>query len=148
MYNNNRGVKGTIVFFAVVGILLGLWHFGIIGKRDEDKIRERLDTFVTAYNHGDYEGILECIEPVRRKQYEAATNIMGGVGSGLLGFNFSISDLVGLGAMFMPEEEKVSLEITRISMLDGGKAIVYARTAWSDVKYTMVKVGRDWYLAI
>ena len=148
MYNNNRVVKGTIVFFAVVGILLGLWHFGIIGKSDENKIRERLDTFVTAYNHGDFEGILECIEPVRRKQYEAATNIMGGVGSGLLGFNFSISDLMGLGAMLMPEEEKVSLEITRISVLDGGKAIVYIRDSGSEGELSLIKVGSDWYLVI
>lgn len=147
MNDNNRGVRRIVILAVVVGIFLGLWHFGIIGKSDEEKIKDRLDQFVASYNNGDFEGILECIEPARRKQYEAATNLMGGIGSSLIGFNFSVSDLVGLGAMLMPEEARLSFEITRISILDGGRATVYICNADGEGKISMVKYGRDWYLA-
>lgn len=147
MYNDNRGMKIIIGLLVVAGILFGLWELGIIGKSDEDKIRERMDKFVTAYNNGDYEGMLECIEPVKRKQYEAAYNMLGSIGSGLLGFDFSVSDLMGLSAMVMTEEEKLSLEITRISVLDGGRALVYVRNSNGEETFSMVKDGRDWYFA-
>ena len=48
---------------------------GCLGKSDEELIRDRMNTFLTAYNSGDLQGVLQCMDAKTRNTYQSALNI-------------------------------------------------------------------------
>ena len=133
------------VFFAVCCL------FGC-GKSDEELVRERIDTFVTTYNDGDFDGVLECFDTKTRKTLEATFNLMGGLIGGLTGFSFDLSDFFTLGVAMM-DGDVLAIEVSEVS-INGEQAVATAQLGFvdigkesiEDVYITLVKENGDWFI--
>ena len=69
----------------------------IIAKRNEALITERIETFLTAYNAGDMEAVLECLDAKSRNAFQATLNLLGGLAGAATGVGIDLSDLFSLG---------------------------------------------------
>ena len=133
------------VFFSVCCL------FGC-GKSDEELVRERIDTFVTAYNDGDFDGVLECFDTKTRKTLEATFNLMGGLIGGLTGFSFDLSDFFTLGIAMM-DGDVLAIEVSKVT-INGEKAVASAQMGYEDigkesiedVYITLVKEQDNWFI--
>ena len=45
----------------------------------EELIKERIEQFVTAYNDGDMETVLDCLDAKTRNAFQAMLNLLGGL---------------------------------------------------------------------
>ncbi len=135
------------VFFAVCCL------FGCAKKKtDEELVRERIDTFVTKYNDGDFEGVLECFDAKTRNTLQATFNVMGGLVGGLTGFSFDLGDLFTLGVAMMGGEV-LAIEVSEVS-IDGANAVATAQMGYADigeesienVYIILVKEEEDWFI--
>lgn len=127
--------------------------FGCVEKKtDEELIRERIDTFVTVYNDGDFDGVLECFDAKTRNTVKATFNVIGGLVGGLTGFSFDLSDFFSLGVA-MVDGEMLSIEVEQISINDKN-AIVSAQMGYANIGATskeavcviLVKEKDDWFI--
>lgn len=133
------------VFFAVCCL------FGC-GKSDEELVRERIDTFVTTYNDGDFDGVLECFDAKTRKTLEATFNVMGGLIGGLTGFSFDLGDFFTLGIAMM-DGDVLAIEVSEVS-INGEQAVATAQMGYTDigeesvenVYITLIKEKGDWFI--
>ena len=67
-------MKRGIALLAAVCMLIVICS-GCLGKSDEELIRDRMNTFLTAYNSGDLQGVLQCMDAKTRNTYQSALNI-------------------------------------------------------------------------
>lgn len=112
-----------------------------------------MNNFLAAYNSGDMDKVLECLDSKTRNTYTAAMNITGGL-IGLTGFEVSISDLFGLGVGIMSDGDVLKLEQMDITIQSDTKATVSTTMHYKDyetsysetVKFTLVKEDGDWYI--
>ena len=105
-------------------------------KSDEELIAERVGAFLNAYNNGDMDGVLACMDDKTRNMMKASMNVAGGIFGGLTGFNFNTSDLFALG-MGIWDDGALFLNITDINILDKENAVV---TTEVDLEKTMEAV--------
>ena len=54
-------MKRGIALLAAVCMLIVICS-GCLGKSDEELILDRMNTFLTAYNSGDLQGVLQCMD--------------------------------------------------------------------------------------
>ncbi|MBQ8685277.1 MAG: hypothetical protein IJ514_03795 [Clostridia bacterium] len=119
------------VFFTVCCL------FGCKKKTDEELIRERIDTFTTAFNDGDFEGVLDCFDAKTRNTLRASFNVMGGLFGGLTGFSFDLSDLFTLGVA-MTDGEVLAIEISEVSV-SGAQAVAKGQMGYADIGQSSVE---------
>lgn len=142
----------------VVSMLLILALFAFIfcgceSKSDEMMIADRMNTFLKAYNTGDLEGALACLDAKTRNTYQAALNV-GNQLIGLTGFSADISDLFSLGIGLSGTECALMLENLTITGKSDTQAVVSATLTYQDgqssygeeVSFTLVKEDGDWYI--
>lgn len=123
-------------------------------KSDETMIRERMAKFTRAYNAGDMEEVLECLDARTRNTYQAMLSI-GNTLIGKTGFSIDISDMFSLGVAIMSDEEVIAFGNIEVSLASETKATVNATMEFgadgekteSDVSFAMVKEDGDWYIA-
>ncbi len=129
-------------------LAFGALHFSSIFKSDEELIRDRIQEFEDAYNDGDMEAVLECLEPSIKNAYSAMYGIAGSFMSGKIGFNASISELFAIGTV-TAMEDGLHIEINEI-VIDGNHATVRVTIrsgSFSEAgRFKMVKDNREWYI--
>ena len=111
------------IILAVILLCASLTSCSMFQKSDEALIAERVAAFLTAYNNGDMEGVLACMDTKTRNRTKASMNLAGGIFGGLTGFNFNVSDLFAL-EMGIWEDGVLFLNITDINISDKENAVV------------------------
>lgn len=143
-------------FFAVITMLFlcfSLLSACTSPKSDEELIESRINNFLKAYNSGDIDAVLDCLDAKTRNTYKAAMNI-GNVLIGKTGFGFDLSDLFGLGVGLMSEDDILTISDTTINMVDDTKATVDVTLGYKDKMsdmqekafFTMIKEDNDWFI--
>ena len=123
-------------------------------KSDEEKIQDRLDAVVFAFNSGDMEGFLDCYDAKTRNVNKAVL----GIGDSLLGMggiDIGLSSLFALTVGLQSDGDLVRVEDVQITMnADRTQAKVSATLYYDDtdggytspVQLIMVKENGDWYI--
>lgn len=143
-------------FLAVITVLLlcvSLLSACTLFKSDEELIESRINSFVKAYNSGDMDEVLKCLDTKTRNACQAAINI-GNVFIGKTGYGFQLSDLFGLGASALSEEDLLTLSDITINLVDDTEATVDVTMKYDDTKastqgsavFTMIKEDDDWFI--
>lgn len=91
-------------------------------KTDEEKITATVNKFAKEYNDGNFEGVLECLEPKMRNAMQALFNTLGGIAGGKLGVDISLSDLFSLGVA-MEDGDFITFSIQDIAIGDGKASV-------------------------
>lgn len=117
---------------------------------DEELIEERITAFLTAYNNGDLETILECMATKPRNAFQAMINLIGGLAGSLAGSDIDLSDLFSLGVNIAPDDF-MKLEIKDITVIDDTNATAKASmnligTDNYTVYFDMVYENDGWYI--
>lgn len=135
---------------VIVGAVLS--YFVFFSPSDEDKIRDRIETFNTACEEGDVGGIIDCFDRKTRKLYDATIGIAEGLFSAITDFDLPLGDLVE--AFGLPEGElEGALEVQSIS-INGSRAVVEVSityetnegSATESATVYMIKEDSDWYI--
>ncbi len=136
-----------IVAVLVAAIVLGCMF---LFKSDEDKIRDRIDTFATACNEGDIEGMINCFDKKTRKTYEASMGLVEGLFGGITGVDIPIGDMVEIFGM---EEMggQLNMDITVESIAINGntaqvKVTLSAEGEAETDEVVMCKEEDDWFI--
>ncbi len=90
---------------------------------DEYLIRECVETFLTAYNEGDMDAVLECLDAKSRNAMEAMLNLLGGVAGSYTGFDIDLKDLFSLGVSTV-DDDFMLLNIISVEMRGSSEAVV------------------------
>ena len=118
-------------------------------KTDEGKIRACIEQFENAYNDGDFEGVLECMEPKIRNTMRALFNTLGGIAGGQLGVDISLSDLFSLG-IGMNDGDFISFDIQDVAIGDGKASVTanmsLAPTTQEKMYIILVKEDGEWLI--
>ncbi len=122
-----------------------------IFKSDEELIEDRISTFLSAYNAGDMEGVLECLDEKTRNMYQGMMNIAQGLG----GKGFGVSDLFAVGVGVTSDGDLLSVDILDIQFESEEKATVLTVLTYRDkyqeasdrTVFTMIKEDGDWFIA-
>lgn len=93
---------------------------------DETLIKKRITSFVSAYNDGDLEAVIACLDRGTRTELEAWINILKGVTGKLVGISFNLSDLFAIGAglsgSMSGDDEILKVQIREIKIAQDGTA--------------------------
>ncbi len=95
---------------------------GTIYKTDEEKIEGAVKAFLTAYNNGDFDGVLDCMTAKTANAMRALFSVLGGLAGGMLGVDIQLSDLFSLGVA-VNDGDFMNLNIIDIE-ISGTQAIV------------------------
>lgn len=122
-------------------------------KSDEQMIRDRVSTFLRAYNSGDIEAAIDCMAAKTRSAYRSALNI-GNALIGLTGFDIGVGDLFGLSTAMLSEGETLHLDVLDITITSDTTATVKADMRYQcydeyteEIVYlAFVKEYDDWYI--
>lgn len=91
-------------------------------KTDEEKITATVNKFVDEYNDGDFEGVLECMEPKIRNTMRALFNLLGGIAGGKLGVDINLADLFSLG-VGINDGDFINFDIQDIAIGEGKASV-------------------------
>ncbi len=123
--NQNRmvAIAVSIVVFIVLIICVSL----LIDKKpnEEDKIVECVENFVEAYNAGDMEQVLECLDAKTRNKYNAMLNLLGGLAGSIVGMGIDMKDLFSLGVA-LSDGDYLEVDIKDVELIDSANALVEA----------------------
>ena len=118
-------------------------------KTDEELIEERIETFVEAYNTGDFDGVLESLDAKTRNTVKALFSVSGGIIGGLSGFSFELSDLFSLGVALY-DGEFLQVEISQIELTSDTTAVAAGKMLMQgipeDIYFYMLKEDEDWFI--
>ena len=140
---------GVLILITIIISLLGSGDTFTPKKTDEELIRERIDTFLTAYNDGDMEEVLNCLDAKTKNTFNALLNVMGGIAGGLTGFSFDLRDLFSLGVA-IKDGDFMTLNVSDITVsgstavattsmsMPGGASIIY---------FKMIYENDGWYIS-
>ena len=145
-------MKKLIALLLVIGIVAGFAYYGGYLKTDEQKIEDRMNDFLKAYNSGDFNGALESFDSKTRNTYKSVMNI-GNALIGLTGFGVDVSDLFTLGVS-LSEGDLLQFDELQITFLSDTKATVstimyyqgYQESYSKKVQFTLIKEDNDWYI--
>ena len=138
------------VVMMVVVVVVVVNGGGFTPKTDEELIRERIEAFEQAYNDGDYDGILDCLDSGMRAATEISMGLMDNLMGEMIGFDIGMSDMFGLAGLM---GDFCEIEIKNIA-ISGDTATVdivmnlnmYGESASEATTLPMVKQGRKWLI--
>lgn len=159
---SKKPFKKIIVLTMVVVALVSA-VFIIFNKSDEEKILDKLDDFASAFNSGDSDAMVKCLD----KRSQSALKGMIGVSSAVIkqGDNFFsglfkedenlLSDIFGLSVG--ATEAQLTIEVIDITFISDKKAKIEANLIYTDnylyentdidkETFIMVKEKSDWYI--
>lgn len=140
--------------FILLLLCLSLLSACASSKSDEELIESKIHQFLKAYNSGDIDAVLECLDSKTKNTYKAAMNI-GNVFIGKkTGYNISLSDLFSLGVGTMSEDDILTISDTTITIVNDTKATVDVTLEYKDKMsdmqekafFTMIKEENDWWI--
>ncbi len=145
-------MRKFLALFLVIIMALGC--FSSCKKYDkptnEELIENRITTFVTAYNNGDMDTVLSCLDAKTRNAFQAMLNLLGGLAGSVAGFDIDLSDLFSLGVS-TTSGDFMKLEITDITVIDNTNAT--ATTSMNlpgagvqTIYFVMVYENDGWYI--
>lgn len=145
--------KKTLAIFLMVCLLVSICGCEALLLSDEDMIRNRMDAFTKAYNAGDMEKCLDCLDSKTRNQYSALVNI-GNALIGKTGFKIAIADMFALGVALTDEGDVLTFKELDINIQSETSARVKATMVYSEnsdemestVTFHLVKEDGDWYI--
>ena len=114
-------MKKLTIILLTIGLLAAVYYSGFF-QSDEDKIEDRMNEFLAAYNAGDIKSVLESLDAKTRNTYSAYMNV-GNALIGLSGFGLDVSDLFALG-ISLSDGQTLSFEDMEITLLSDTKASV------------------------
>lgn len=137
-----------VSLLLVLAMLTALFCSCFDNRTDEEKIYDRLDAFLEAYNGGDFDGVLECMSKKTRSAFEGVANLFG-VDTG-----YSLGDIFGVSVYGASEGDLLDAVVLDV-IIEGESAIVRVEMTYSDkihtttdkVKFTMVKEDGDWFVS-
>lgn len=118
---------------------------------DEEKIAKQVNTFAHAYNSGDWDTLMGCLNVESRNTLRISLEMFESIFGTLLGFELDLKDYFSLGA-YVTEEDFMSFKIDKIDVADDKKtAVVTAHTdiAGGDEQiliFEMVYEYDGWYI--
>ena len=140
-------IAGVLV---IGGIITCLYFFTDIFKSDEDLIRERIEALETAFNDGDMDGVLECLDSQSQVYAEMYMGVMDSFLSEGTGLDMGMGDLFGFaGAM----GDYCTIEVLDIQ-ISGDTALVtvsitmdmYGTYQSEEGVLPMIKEDDGWYI--
>lgn len=145
-------IPAIILAAAVAAVVLILTLTGVVGKSDEELIRERIAAFEEAYTSGDYDGMMDCLDSQMQAATEMSMGLMDGLMGEMTGFDLGVgmSDMFGLVGIMGDFADFVIDGIE----IDGDNAVVtltmnmnmYGETMSDQTALPMVKEKGDWYI--
>ncbi len=147
-----------VVKFLLSGVLLFAICLCLFAcgkpKSDEEMITERIDSFVNAYNTGDLDAVLDCMDAKTRNSFKGQFELAENLGSDLLGYSFDVYSMFGVGIGMTSEDDALEVSNLNIDMKGEEKATVEVDMSiqgvdggFSDKGYfTMLKENDDWYI--
>lgn len=122
-----------------------------IPPTDEELIETRIKTFLSAYNSGDMDTVLECLDAKTRNAFQAMLNLLGGLAGSAAGFNIDLSDLFSLG-IATASGDFMELEISAINIIDEKKAVATTTMTLTGagtqtIYFVMVYENNGWYIS-
>lgn len=122
-------------------------------RSDEEQIQFRIEKFLRAYNSGDTEGILECMDQKTRNGLQASVNVANAL-AGMTGFKLDFSDLFSMGVWQMSEGDILEISDVVIEVTGEDRARVDVTLSYDDrvsemedeAFFTMVKEDGDWFI--
>ena len=136
-----------------------LFFFTNIFKSDEDLIRERIEEFVSSYNNGDMEAVMDCFDQRTKSIMGATVGIGEALIGGAAGFDISMSDMFGLGAG-LNEGDMMKISNIQFTVPEGAERVSVnaeiqmsisfmgqSQSQSSPVQFEMVKEDGDWFIA-
>ena len=145
-------MKKMTIILLIIGLLVAAGYCSGYFQSDEDKIENRMNEFLTAYNAGDIKSVLESLDAKTRNTYSAYMNV-GNALIGLSGFGLEVSDLFALG-ISLSDGQTLSFEDMKITLLSDTKASVsvimyyqeYQNKYSQRVQFSLIKENNDWYI--
>lgn len=99
-------MKKTIPLILVVMILLsGCSLF----KSDEQKMKDQINRFITAYNSGDAEGMIDTLDSQSRQVAKASLGIADSLIGTLTGIGISVKDVFTLCINFSGDFDRLTI---------------------------------------
>lgn len=126
-------------------------------KSDEQLIDERIDQFLRAFNTGDFEGVLACMDAKSRRAAQSAINIGEGILDMLDYGGIKLADLFGLSVGLSENDEVVGIQIysaeigettaTLLAHMTYRQTFMGASQSYKeDWKIEMLKEEGDWFI--
>ena len=117
---------------------------------DEELITETIETFLTAYNTGDMDAVLQCLDAKTRNAFQAMLNLLGGLAGSAAGFDIDLKDLFSLGVS-TTQGDFMGLEITNINVIDSSNAVATTTmnltgAGVQTIYFEMVYENDGWYI--
>ncbi len=145
--------KRIIAVFLILSLCLFVMSACNMPKTDEEMIESRINKFVKAYNSGDIDIVMECLDAKSRNAFKSAISI-GNALIGKTGFGIDIADFFGLGVGVFSDDDMITISDIRINMSSEKKAIVDVTFGYKDKNsstkekafFTMVKEDKDWFI--
>ena len=144
-----------LLVIAVIAIAAVYVYFNT-RKSDEELIRDRIEEFVSSYNNGDFDAVVECLATKQRNQIKGQTKLLEGLGLGFGYGGFSLSGKIDYGSLFSMgvgnfDGDFMEIELQDLDIYDDNKANVYVTMTMLNkeepAKFSMVKEKGDWYIA-
>lgn len=143
-------MKRIIALVLIIVVALGC--FASCGEKDDlaqKLIIMRINSFTSAYNSGDMDKVLECLDAKTRNTCQATFNLLGGLAGSFAGFDIDLSDLFSLG-ISTAEGDYMDLTINNVDVEDSSNATVTATMHLNGVKqkinFIMVYEDNGWYI--
>lgn len=151
-------LTGALSLILVASFVF-LFFFTNIFKSDEDLINERIEEFVSSYNNGDMEAVMECFDQRTKSLMGATVGIGEALIGGAAGFDVSMSDMFGLGAG-LNEGDMLKLRNIQFTVPEGAESVSVnaeitmsisfmgqSQSQSSSVQFEMVKEDGDWFIS-
>ena len=124
-------------------------------QTDEQKIKECIDKFMIAYNAGDIEEVLHCMDSKTQTKYKSALNLTNSL-LGKTGLGVNMSDMFSFAANILSEEDFSEISDLDINIISNNDAEAYTVLSFNDnlsngemseeVCFVMKKEGSDWFI--
>ena len=154
--NGRRPEKKTSLLVKLVStvvlLVVAVFALAALLNSDDEKIKNRLDTYAAAYTAGDFDKMVDCFDPKTKNTMKA----IAGIGSALIGID--VKDLfgavMGIGPSVMSEDTTITITVHNIDHKSKTSAEViislnFAGTQ-TDGKLEMMKTGNslfgEWYI--
>ena len=142
-------MKARIVcVFLLMVMLSSLFCSCFMKKSDEEMIYDRLEAFLEAYNGGDFDELIECMDRKSRSAFKSVAHLFE------TDTGYSLGDIFGVSVYGVSEGNLLDVVVLDL-LIDEEKATVRAEMTYSDklitasdkVKFMMVKEDDDWFVS-
>ena len=154
-----KGGASVLKWILAAALIIGVVAFVVIQfdlikvfKSDEDLIRDRVAAFEEAYNNTDWDSMMECMDTATQSMMELTMSFADGLLSEAIGFDFGISDMLGLGSL-MVTGDFCQMKVVDIQIQgDYAEVTILMSVDLYDMQETetvilpMVKEGNDWFI--